>query len=205
MTIFGPMIDGSDVERALLDFLKRWIPTYLAEIVRERDPDGTVWPNGLAPVRNYTVVHSLEEKWPEDQLPMFLAYCPGIVGEPQYRGDGEVSAIFAVGLSAIASGATMMDTKQIARAYATAAKAAIVQHEGLDGFALGTRWIDERNYPVVQGVEAERNLMAVSMIFEIEVEEILNRDEGPVKPDTEPPDAWPTIKEGEVEITMTRP
>jgi hypothetical protein len=204
MTIFGPMLDGAAVEAALLDHLKLWLPTYLAEVVRQRDPEGELWPNGLAPVRNYTVVHNVEEKWPEDQLPMLLAYCPGISGEPQYRGDGEVSAIFACGLSAIASAATLTDTKQITRAYATAAKAAIIQHEDLGGFALGTRWKDERNYPVVQGVEAERNLMAVSMIYEIEVEEILNRHEGPQAPTVEPPDEWPTVKETEVEITMER-
>lgn len=208
MTIFGEILDASHVEAALVAHLQTWSPTYVAEIERQRDPAHTRWPNGLAPIRNYTVVHSAEEKFPEDQLPMILIFSPGLAAPPEYHGGGETSAIYAAAVAAIASADTLANTKAITRAYASAAKAAIVQHEDLGGFALGTRWIDERNYPIVAGVEVERNLMAVSMTFEIEIENVLERDTGPlapVEPPEEAPPEPPVVKTHEVEIDLERP
>lgn len=199
---FGPILDAADVEAALLAHLELWLPTYIAEVVRQKDPDGELWPDGVEPVRSFTVVHAAEEKWPEDQIPMILAYSPGLTEPPEYHGDGEVSAKYAVGLAAIAGADTMANTKALTRVYASAAKAAIVQHEDLGGFALGTRWVDERNYPVVQGVDVERNLMAVSATYEIEAAAVLDRDEGPQAPSTEEQPPWGTVKSSEVTVEI---
>ncbi len=199
MSIFGDNIDSADVEEALLTFLREWMPTYITEIVRQKDPAGTIWPNGVAAVRSFTVVHAAEEKWPEDQLPMLLAHSPGLAEEPEAQGDGTVSAKYACGLSAIASGSTLAMTKALARVYGSAARMAILQHEGLGGFAEGVEWKDERLFPVVQGVEAERNLMSVSGMYVIEVAQVLNRDGGPREPLEPPytePDPWVVVKEG---------
>lgn len=199
MTVFGRVIDGSDVETALLEHLQAWMPTTIAEIVRQKDPGGTRWPAGVAPIRSYTVTHAANEKWPEDQLPMLLAFCPGFADEPSYEGEGKLRARFVVNLAAICSSVTLADTKDLSRLYADAAALAIVQHESLSGFAEGVAWVGSTNFPISRGVEAERNLMAVENLFVVEVADVLDRNAGIAEPLADPskaPADWPSVKAG---------
>lgn len=195
--LFGINVDGDDVEAALLAHLKRWMPSYVPDIVREKDPDGERWPGGVGPmvpggppsvlpVHEFTVKHAADEKWPEDQLPMLLAHCPGFAAPPSYEGDGTVSASFLVNLSAIASGVDIEDTKKLARVYGSAANKIITQKPDLGGFAENTQWVDLKNFPISKGVEGERNLMAVANVYIITVAKVLDHQEGPDAPLEEP-------------------
>lgn len=210
MSVFGPSLDSADVEAAVLAHLRAWMPTTIPEIRRQKDPDGKLWPDGVEAIREYTVSHAqaVAHKWPEDQLPMLIAESPGMEGDPYEQGDGTVSAIYGIAVTAIASGATQADTKALARLYASAARMAMLQEPSLAAgtdtpFAGGVAMGAERIAPVRRGVEAERNLLAVTYPFLIEVNEILNVNGGPLKPQTaeeiaegvEPPE-WPDVKEG---------
>lgn len=214
MTVYGQIVDGAEVEAALLAHLRAWMPAYVAEVKRQKDPDDEIWPPsagrplGLEPINSYTVVHEANEKWPENHLPMLLAYCPGLGEPPMAEGDGTYSGRFQVILTAIASGIDLADTKALARLYASAARAAILQHPALGGFAAedGIDWVGHENYRITKGVEAERNLMGVSDTFLIGVAQILNRDAGPRQPFVSPtdppddplavPDEHPVVAEG---------
>lgn len=191
--IFGPIIDGDDVEAALLAHLRTWMPTYLAATRRRKDPTETRWPSGIAPVRSFTVTHAGPEKWPEDQLPMLLAYAPGFAQPPTRDGDGTVSATYACTLTAIVSGYDMADSKTLGRLYAQAAMMAILQKPTLGGFARETQLVDLNNFPVTRGVEAERNLMAVAGVYVIDVDGILNDNAGPAQPTEDVPDGPPAV------------
>lgn len=206
-SVWGPILDGSDVEKALLAHLRHWMPAAVDYVRRSKDPDGTVWPPGsIADIREYGVSHAdaAAEKWPEDQLPMLVAQSPGMEGDPRSEGDGTVSAIYGVMLSAIASSVTMADSKELARLYASAARLAIMQNPQLDAgtgddFAGGVTMGAERNGQVRRGVEAERNLMVCTIPYLIEVPNVLNLSGGPITvPDdiTAEPEPWPTVKEG---------
>lgn len=205
MTVWGPMVDGSDVERALLEHLKAWMPTMVPAVRREKDPAAERWSQGISPIASYTVRHAANEKWPEDQLPMLLAYCPGLYGQPKAEGDGVYSARFACTISAIASGFDMEDCKELSRLYASAARLAIAQHPALGGFAEGAEWIDSQNFQVTRGVEAERSLMSVSDVWAIDVAEVFNRDAGvrePLEdPETEPGDP-PLVTSTDAEVEL---
>lgn len=206
---FGLTVDSDDVERALLEHLERWMPTYLGDAVRIKDPEGELWPGGVGdpselgmpavlPVREFTIKHATEDKWPEEQLPMLLAYSPGFNRPPTYEGDGTVTGYFALNLSAIASGSGTEDTKKLGRLYGSAAAKAIFQKPDLGGFARNCRWLGQRNMRP-PNVERERNIMAVINMIEIEVPSILDANEGPVEPLADPgtsPGDWPTVKEG---------
>jgi hypothetical protein len=197
--LFGGLIDGSDVEAALLAHLEKWADTYVAQVRRVKDPEGELWPSGVSPVRDYTVRHASADNWPADQLPMLLAHCPNDGGKPSASGNGKVQAKFAVALSAIASGYDMADAKALARLYGSAANMAILQHEDLGEFAAGVEWAGFENMRITRGVEAERSLMAVANMYVITVDAVLDRNAGPREPledpDTDPGD-WPTVKEG---------
>ena len=206
---FGGTIDGDHVEAALLAHLQLWMPSYLGDAVRIKDPDGEFWPGGVGdpqetglpsvlPVREFTVKHAAEEKWPEEQLPMILAHCPGFGKPPTYEGDGTVTGYFLVNLSAIASGGGIDDTKKLGRVYASAAMKALAQKPDLGGFAQNTEWMDLKNMRP-PGAERERNIMAVVNVLQIEVANIFDASAGPPEPLQDPsksPGPWPKVKEG---------
>lgn len=214
MSIFGPSLDSSDVEAAVIAHLEAWMPTTIAEIRRQKDPKGERWPKGVAPVRSYDVSHAAAaaDKWPESALPIIIAQSPGMDEDPFVDGEGKVRAIYGIIVTAIASGNTMENSKALGRLYAAAARMAILQEPALAAgtetpFALGVRMGAERNVPVRRGVDAERNLMAVSIPFMVEVAGILDTQGGPLKPQSaeeletdEPPEEWPTVAEGGGEI-----
>lgn len=212
MSVFGPSLDSSDVEAAVIAHLEAWMDTTIAATRRLKDPTGERWPNGVSPIRDFTVSHAAAEaeKWPEDQLPMLVCQSPGMEGEPYGQGDGLVSALYGIVVTAIASSVDMPDTKALARLYASAARMAILQEPSLkaggeEPFAGGVAMVGERNVPVRRGVEAERNLMAVSVSFLVEVDAVLDVQAGigPEGPQTAeeiekgviPPER-PTVKEG---------
>lgn len=211
--LFGATIDGDEVEAALLAHLKLWMPTYLGDAVRIKDPERELWPGGVGdpadlgkaavlPVREFTVKHAAEEKWPEEQLPMLLAHCPGFGKPPTYEGDGTVTGYFLVNLSAIASGASIEDTKKLGRVYGSAAMKILAQKPDLGGFARNTQWLDLKNMRP-PNADRERNIMAVVNVLQIEVPGILDDQAGPDAPLDDPgtsPGERPEAKAVEADV-----
>lgn len=221
---FGAAIDGAEVEAGLIAFLERWMPTYLGWAKRLKDPTDTIWqpepgnPDpaqaawGFASIASYQVVHQANDKWPEDQLPMFLIYSRGLGEPPRMQGDGTVSGRFLVIVTAIAEGIDAADSKALARLYATAARVAMTQHPDLDDLAAppaddegegGLELVSHENYQIRRGVEADRDLMGVSDGYLIDVPAILNANGGvpdPLEDPTVPPDDPPTVQTHQVDV-----
>jgi hypothetical protein len=206
MTVFGRIIDGDDVEAAAIAHLKAWMPTYVAEVVRQKDPAKTLWPKGIEPVAEFALVHAANENWPEDQLPMLLFYSPGLADEPIVREDGLTDATYRLTVTSIASGFDTADAKRLGRVYASAAMMAMMQHPALGDFeAESVRWTDLQQFPITRGLEAERNLMAVAAMYEIVVAGVMNRNAGVPAPLAEPekaPDEWPIIGEDDTDVEV---
>lgn len=203
---WGEILDGADVEAAVIAHLRHWMPSTTAYVKRQKDPDNKKWQAGIAEIREYEVSHAdaAARHWPEDQLPMLVAQSPGMEGDPVEEGDGTVSATYGIMLSAIASSVTMADAKELARLYASAARLAMVQAPQLDAgtgdfFAEHVKMGAERNGQVRQGIEGERNLMICTVPYLIAVPQIMDVSGGPLvapeDPEIEPED-WPTVKPG---------
>lgn len=201
-TVFGPSIDSSDVERAVLAHLAKWMPTYIGRLLRLKDPDKERWPEGIAEIRQYTVKLADNEKWPEDQLPMILVRSPGMTEKTTRHGDGQIDGKYGAVVLAIAEGAGQdpaEDARELARLYGRAASLALVQKPDMDGFANAVDMGEEDNAPISRGVEADRHLAVASCPFEIEIEGIMDADAGPDAPLEDPevePEDRPTVKEG---------
>jgi hypothetical protein len=206
VSVWGPILDGADVERALLAHLEHWMPAASAYVRKAKDPTGEKWPEGIAEIREYGVSHAdaAAQKWPEDQLPMLIAQSPGMEDDPVVEEGGRVSAVYGVVLSAIASSVTLEDAKELARLYASAARLAIIQNPQLDAgtgdfFSDHVRMGRERNGQVRRGIEGERNLMICSVPYLIAVPQILDVSGGPLvappDPEEEAPE-WPRVKKG---------
>jgi hypothetical protein len=136
----GTIVTGRDVELAVLRFLKRWAGAYLAECERQRG----FAPGALPRIRTWTIANEFET-WPEDQLPCLLLVSPGLAEAPMPDGAGVYRAKFTLGLAVIVSARTGDETAALAKLYCAAMRAAILQHQSLEGFATGVEWIDE-NY-----------------------------------------------------------
>jgi hypothetical protein len=182
------------------------MPATTAYVRRVKDPDGTIWPDGIAGVREYGVSHAdaVAQKFPEDQLPMIVAQSPGMEEDPVVEEGGRVAATYGVALSVIASSVTQEDAKALARLYASAARLAMMQSPQLDAgtgdfFADHVRMGRERNGQVRRGIEGERNLMVCTVPYLIAVPAILDVSGGPLVPPEDPEEEvedWPTVKEG---------
>lgn len=175
----GPLMTGRDVELATLTFLKRWAGTYLAECERQRG----YAPGALPRIRAWTTSPDFE-KWPEDQLPCVLLVSPGLAETPLMDGSGHYRVKFSLGVAVIVSTASMDETAALAKLYVAAMRAAILQHQSLEGFAFGIEWLDE-NYDDLPSIDG-RSLGAGQAIFAVQVDAFSRRWNGPVTP-TEPP------------------
>lgn len=196
MSVFGEMVDRTAVEAAVIEHMKTWLPTYIAEVERQKG-----WAEQrLQPIVNYTVVATAWERWPEDQFPSLLIMSPGLAEPPKAEGDGRVRAKWACGIAAITEGGgddPSLDAKETAGAYFAAIRGAMLQHPGLGGFANGVTWTDER-YDQVPS-ESERSLATAYGMFSIEVPQAVDRLGGVAEPLDNPyqePPAWPTVGEG---------
>lgn len=197
----GSVVTGRDVELAVLAFLKRWAGTYLAECERQR---GYV-PGSLPRIRTWTTANEFET-WPEDQLPCCLLVSPGLIEAPLADGAGVYRAKFSLGLAVIVSARTMDETAALAKLYCAAFRAAILQHQSLEGFASGIEWLDE-NYDDIPSID-DRSLGAGQAVFAVEVSGFARRWNGPTTPNEPPsPDTDPLPVDPfaqRVEITTTR-
>jgi hypothetical protein len=208
---WGPALDSSDVEAAVKAHLEHWMEAMIEYVRREKDPAGELWPareDGppVAPIREFGVSHAdaAAQKWPEDQLPMLIIQSPGEEKDPVVEEDGNVSAQFAVLVSAVATSVTMEDAKQLARLYASAARLAMVFNPQLDAgtgkhFASSLELGRERNGQVRRGVEGERNLMICTHPYLIGVPTILRLADGPLELPEDPtaePSERPRVKAG---------
>lgn len=189
MSIFGRILDDSDIENAIEAVLKRWLPTYLAEVERQHDltPPFYKRPSSWG-------IHSEMYKWEEDALPHILIIATGNNDQPVKDGRGQHRARWYIGVAAVvsASGETgtlaKQNTRLMANRYAAAIRAILVQKQSLDGALDGTvrgiDWVDGRANDMNPG--DERTIWASRQVFTIEVDDVVSKNHGPVEPD--PPD-----------------
>lgn len=188
MSIFGRIIDAADVEKAALDTLVRWAPTYLAEVGRQNGFASS----DLPAVASWAVAHDAHTRLPEQVPPAVIVVCPGLAGKPQRQGDGSYLARFALGFAVVVGA-----DERVAKLYTAAFRVALLQHSSLGGFADGMEWLDEQYDPVP--TKDRRTLNAGRAEFIVDVRDALNAKGGPVEPDASPdtphPD-WPTVSGG---------
>jgi hypothetical protein len=186
-SIFERLVTASDVEGWMTALLKRWAGTYLAEAERSHGYDV----GSLARPRGYVRTPTFD-KWNEDQLPTVCVISPGTVGPPKRDGRGRYRARWAISVGVIVSASTLDATHELAELYVAAFRQLVLQRPSLDGHANGVTWAEER-YDELP-FDDLRSLGVGQVAFEVEVENVVTSNAGPVTPDDplEPDtDAWP--------------
>lgn len=208
--LFRPIVSKKMVERAVIASLEQWMDTYLGQIERiEYLPDGSrTYAGGQVERPRGIISRSEFDKWPEDQLPVILVLCSGLAGQPERYARGNYRAAWTVGVAALVSDVDEDSTEQLASAYGSAIRTAILQHKTLKsslypaGFANGVRWEDESysDAPTIQG----RTQQAARVIFSIAVDDVVTEYAGPREPLPDPtvdPGDWPVVENALANVT----
>lgn len=188
---FGRIVTTAQVETAVLDTLKRFLPHYLAEVERQTN----LAPTAAAP-RAYRVWTD-RETWPSDQLPAVIVACPGTTDTRRtprgYEADWDVRVGVIVRTSDQAS------TRRLAGIYAAAARAVLVQRPALGGLATATIWVGDQ---IDTEPDTGQTWGLGTTQVTVTVPQVIDPDQGPIWPDhpdipdpAEPWDDWAQISQ----------
>lgn len=174
--VIGRVVSAHDVERAVRATIERWQDTYLGELGRQQARDADALPS----IRSWNVTAAFSD-FPEAQLPSAIVVAPGTASVTR-RGTG-YEASWAVGVAVVVSAATEADTDQLAKLYAAAVRAMIVQHGTLGGLAEATVWESERFDDVLlEPPDAERTIVAAQVAFAVTVADVVDPAAGVLDP-----------------------
>jgi hypothetical protein len=119
----GPMVTGADIEDAVQDLLRAWLPRYLvaAELQHDYTPGSTPTPKGWA------ITGRDLQKLLSDQLPCVVLLSAGIGTPPQREGTGVLSATWGVDIGIVFNAAWGRESRRHAQLYARAAQLVLQQ------------------------------------------------------------------------------
>jgi hypothetical protein len=181
VTIFGPLITTVDIDEAVLDTLKLWLPTYLTETERDK----VIGHDWLADPKSYASVLD-DDTFPDFVLPAVLVTTSGTIGDTERIGGGYHNAWWSFVVTAIVRGPDEAGSRKAASLYAASIRRLLLQKQSLGGFAGGMQWNSEVVSPVSDTSGSGRNLAAGIGDFSVLVTEVVQDMAGPVQPDPDP-------------------
>ena len=201
----GPFITGGDVEQALIDTLKLWLPAYLMEGERKHG----LTPGDIPAPRGWAITGRDLQKFTSDQLPCIVVMAGGIIVKPLARGyPGSTTATWSVDVACIFNAAWGRMSRKHSQLYVRAITLVLLQRP-LEGLAcvvdFNGELYDELDF------SDTRTYSAAVGAFTVEVEDMLWRDGGPppyVEPPDEPAepfDPWTEVTDTDVSVTNTPP
>jgi hypothetical protein len=200
-TAYGPLLAASDVEASVIEQLRKWLRSYLAEVDRQH-----AQPVGTLPMPRSWVTSSDVEKMPEDQTPTLIVQSPGLLSAPEADGQGVYCARWLINvgvhLSARGNGLAL----RIVRLYVLALRALLLQQQMLPAITVQRiDWLGER-YDELDSID-DRTVCTGRVELCVQVADVTTRGHGPLEPwlgpETDPgPDSptWPISDEVELEL-----
>lgn len=137
MTVYGPLPSVAVVDEAVVDTLRKWMPSVLADVAAQA---GRPTP---AMVREI-IVSAGPQAFPAVSPPFILVISPGLAADPVRGGDGRVSGTYAIGVMAVVSGRDERETRALAGVYTAAVRGVLMQNRRLGGAVRAVEWVTER-------------------------------------------------------------
>lgn len=123
---FGPLLVETDVDAAVIDRLYLWMPTYLAQVERER---GMANRTLHRPVRaSYATVLD-DDGFPTKRLPAILVTTASTADAPELGGDDTYSTVYEVAVTAVVRGRTSHEARVLASLYAGSIRRLLLQQQ----------------------------------------------------------------------------
>jgi len=212
MTVFGPINDAGVAEHALLNHLKLWLPTYLAEVDRQR---GLV-AGATAVPRSWQIVQQFDLS-EEPQMPAVIIESPGPNDTPKKEGDGTVRVTYEMRVISVVAAKDYASTNDLGKRYAGAIMDVVMQKRSLgDPNVMGTDFMGYSHVEVP--TEERRTKVGIATNLEITYRYAANWKMGPsmpiivpdpnADPPVDPTDPYPdpaTIPDADhVHVTITK-
>ena len=198
----GPFITGNRVEMAIIDTLRAWLPSYIAE--GEHQTGGT--PGAIPAPRGWAITGRDLDKFTSDQLPCIVVMSRGIVVKPLAQGyPGKTTGVWNVDVGAFFSAAWGRESRANAQLYVRAISLCLIQRP-LGDLPCSVDFVGE-DYDEVDFAATRTYSVSVGR-FLVEVENMLWRDGGPPAY-VEPPDPiagfepWTEVVETDVSVSKT--
>lgn len=195
----GLIVLPSDVEVAVRDTMRHWLPFYLAEIDEQQDRE-----RGTTTIpRTWDVASDNDTRWLDETPPALLVVCPGTVDDPSLYGDAAAyGAWWQVNIGVTASGATEAGSRALAGRLAGAVTYTIAQQGDMGGLAERSRWRGVRTNVVAR----QRSVMAAEVLAHVYVRNVVaTRGLLPRTRPTDPTDpAAPTATASGVRVRTVR-
>ena len=169
---YGPIYGGHSVQQAMYNTLQKWLPTYIEVLNRHTGAD-------LQQVKTYDrpIGYRPHTSGIDAQIDVIV---PGTVGDPQQgrTNVNGISSVWSAELSVfVYAGTNWQETLALTYAYGAAARAAIVQHGGLEGFAQSTNWKGDAYF---KGEPIQTRWQGIATIhFEVYVSPTIDQFAGP--------------------------
>jgi hypothetical protein len=187
LTVFGPLLDATVVERAVIDTLKVWLDTYLWRV---EDETPGFEPRDIIRPRQWQADVDARQ-FPEGQLPTVIV----VVGEgaPESSGDS-LHMRWPLSVEVILKAPSRQRQRDLSRMYAAAIAGALLHHPELEGEILAGLSLDRVRFREVPG---NPGVVAAAASVELTAlqENVLRVYGGPDEPLPMPPDpdgAYPT-------------
>jgi hypothetical protein len=130
---WGPLIVETDVDAAVINTLRLWLPMYLSQIERERE----LTPRLIARPEPDQYQNVLEDDtFPDVALPAVLV-TTAQPSDVAMDGDGVWSAAWRVRVSVVVRGRTAPETRAVAALFKGAVTRVMLHQSSLGGFAAG--------------------------------------------------------------------
>lgn len=192
MTIYGESTTGEQVEQSVVDLLKLWLPSYLANLERLTSRA----PGAVSVPRSYLITNRFERR-PEDQIPACIVISPGLSAAPVQHGDGTLSGWFRIEAGIMAAARTREESNSLAKLYGAALLMLLVQKRaavasgratiaGMTNDAVPTSLLDVGS--------------AVVVLADVPVAVIADANGGPPAPEDLDPGDWLDVDTVHIDI-----
>jgi hypothetical protein len=202
---YGPLYGGHSVQEAFYNTLQEWLPSYIAEMNRQIGSEVLYEPFEYRHRPDYRTM-------PRGVSAAILVEVPNTIGVPQVYNNAIRTNWRVVVMVYVYGTKDWQETQALTSAYATAVRAAILQHRGLNGFAQTTNWEGEQ---YLEGDHTSGRTTGVAHIkFAVTVGNVTNvfggvptpeyAAEGAIStPSTEPATPVPVVETTEVTVNNT--
>jgi len=183
MSALGTLKTSSTIETAVIDRLRAWMPSYIADVERQNDLE----PGSAASIKSIRAVSDPNDsaRRPEDQLPAVLVAVSSTSEKPKKDADGYYSAPYTLGVMVVTATNSEQNSRHLGQLYGAAIRGCLVQSRSLSSDVQMTDWEGE-DLGLIDP-EDNRSLFGCTNTFSCELRDIVSWKMGP-PPTWEPPE-----------------
>ncbi len=196
LDVFKDIVSLYEIDEQIRDTLQTWMQTYQNEVCRQLSID----PATLPAIRSW---NHLEEfrRAPESQSPGIFIVSTG-TGKPTKDGEGWWRTPILYGIAVITSARTMDESRKLAKLYAAAIRAIMIQKRAGGDKISDVSWLGETYDDIDQS--RKDMLAAATGSFEVVAGGLVKGNgAGPLAPILTQPDPLPVVADDPGRIVMT--